>query len=243
MDDRLLRQVGERIASAIGTGDIAAGFGGDEFVVLMTALAGDQDAAAGTGRKLLHSLARPYDLDGYVHSGSASIGLAYFRCGRDAAAEILKRADIAMYEAKSAGRNTLRVFDRQMQESVTSRVALQNDFASALQNNALHLAYQAQVSDKGRVTGVEALLRWTHPTRGPISPAEFIPVAESSGLIIRCGEWVLEQACVQLRHWEREPLTRALSIAVNVSAHQIRHPEFVDQVKDVLRRTAPMQAG
>lgn len=238
MGDRLLRQSGERIASALGTGDIAARFGGDEFVVLMTALGGDPEAAIGTARRLLHSLARPYDLDGYMHSGSASIGLAYFRSGCDAAAEILKHADIAMYEAKAAGRNTLRVFDRQMQDSVNLRVALQNDLRSALQQgNGLYLAYQPQIADTGRVTGVEALLRWDHPTRGPVSPAEFIPVAENSGLIIRCGEWVLEQACTQLRHWKHNPLANTLSIAVNVSAHQVRHPGFVDQVKDVLQRT------
>lgn len=237
MGDQLLRQTAARIAATIGTGGIAARFGGDEFVVLMTACAGKPEAAAGVARELLHSLARPYDLDGYVHSGSASIGLAWFRCGQDAAGEILKRADIAMYEAKTAGRNTLRIFDRQMQESVDSQVALENDLRSALHGKGLHLAFQPQICNDGGVTGVEALLRWQHPTRGPVSPAEFIPVAESSGLIIACGEWVLEQACAQLKRWEGDPLTRALSVAVNVSAHQIRHPDFVEQVKRALQRT------
>jgi diguanylate cyclase (GGDEF)-like protein/PAS domain S-box-containing protein len=237
MGDLLLRHTSERILASIGNGNIAARFGGDEFVVLITDLQGTPETAVSAAKRLLASLSEPLDLDGYMHSGSASAGLTYFRCGQDAAAEILKRADIAMYEAKAAGRNTIRLFDRQMQKCVNVRAELENDLRRALQEGTLHLAYQPQVSEAGKVTGVEALLRWNHPTRGPISPAEFIPVAETSGLILACGAWVLNHACMQLKRWEDNAAAQSLSIAVNVSAQELLHPGFVDQVRGVLQRT------
>jgi diguanylate cyclase (GGDEF)-like protein len=237
MGDVLLQHTSERILASIGPADVAARFGGDEFVVLLTDLQGSPETAVFAAKRLLARLNEPLDLGGYLHSGSASIGLTYFRCGQDVPAEILKRADIAMYEAKAAGRNALRLFDRQMQQSVDTRAALENELRVALDNDTLQLAYQPQVSDGGQVTGVEALLRWHHPTRGPVSPAEFIPIAETSGLIVRCGAWVLDQACRQLKRWENDPAARALSIAVNVSAQELLHPGFVGQVMDILRRT------
>ncbi|MFC5458575.1 EAL domain-containing protein [Massilia niabensis] len=235
--DLLLQQTSERITASIGAGDVAARFGGDEFVVLIKGLGHAPGKAIAVARALLQRLNEPFDLDGYTHGCSASIGLAYFRSDKDAATEIFKRADIAMYEAKAAGRNTLRLFDTRMQKCAESRAELESDLRRALERDGLHLAYQPQVSEAGHVTGVEALLRWNHPTRGPVSPAEFIPIAETSGLIIPCGEWVLDQACRQLSRWETNALTRSLSIAVNVSAHQLRHPGFVHQVKNVLHHT------
>lgn len=235
--DLLLQQTGQRIKAAVGGTGVAARFGGDEFVVMVTDLSEGPDTAVAVAMTLLQRLNEPYHLEGEAHTGSASIGLTYFRCGRDTAADILKRADIAMYEAKAAGRNTLRLFDEEMQKSVDVRAVLEIDLRQALQDNALSLAYQPQITENGHVKGVEVLLRWNHPTRGAIPPAQFIPVAENSGLILACGEWVLEQACRQLRCWKDTVLTQGLSIAVNVSAQQIRHPGFVMQVLDVLRRT------
>jgi diguanylate cyclase (GGDEF)-like protein/PAS domain S-box-containing protein len=235
--DALLRRTAERILTSIDDGNIAARFGGDEFVVLITDLEDTPERVVCVAHRLLDSLSKPLDLDGYSHCGSASIGLTYFSCGHDVAAEILKRADIAMYEAKGAGRNTLRLFDQQMQESVEVRAELETDLRQALEDNALHLAYQPQVSDTGEVTGVEALLRWNHPVRGPVSPAEFIPVAETSGLILACGAWVLNEACIQLKRWETNVTARSLTIAVNVSAKELLHPGFVGQVMNVLQRT------
>jgi diguanylate cyclase (GGDEF)-like protein/PAS domain S-box-containing protein len=235
--DMLLRHTSERIKAAIGANAIPARFGGDEFVVLITGLEHDPGRAVTIAEGLLQSLNEPFELDGHTHSGSASIGLANFRCGRDDAAEILKRADIAMYEAKAAGRNTLRLFDTQMQRDIDLRAGLEHDLRRALQCDELHLAYQPQVTGNGDVTGVEALLRWAHPVQGAISPAQFIPVAETSGLIIPCGAWVLTQACQQLKAWEQDSIAAALTIAVNVSARQIYHPGFVDQVIDIVERT------
>jgi diguanylate cyclase (GGDEF)-like protein/PAS domain S-box-containing protein len=237
MGDLLLKCMSARIQASIGRADVAARFGGDEFVVLITELGSDRDNAIDVARRLLQRLNEPVELAGQTHSSSASIGLAYFRADRDAATEILKRADIAMYEAKAAGRNTLRLFDMHMQKRVDLRAELENDLRHALQQGRLHLAYQPQIADTGQVIGVEALLRWNHPVRGPVSPADFIPVAEATGLIIPCGEWVLTQACEQLRRWQDDPLRRSLSIAVNVSARQIRHPGFVEQVMTILDRS------
>jgi diguanylate cyclase (GGDEF)-like protein/PAS domain S-box-containing protein len=235
--DQLLCHTSRRILASIGSADVAARFGGDEFVVLMTGLGSEPGRAIATATRLLNNLSEPYELDRFTHSSSASIGLAYFRSDQDTASEILKRADIAMYEAKASGRNALRLFDKRMQKSVDSRAELENDLRVALQQDALHIAYQPQVSGHGHVTGVEALLRWDHPERGSVSPAEFIPIAETSGLILSCGEWVLNKACKQLRRWEDDPCARSLSIAVNVSARQILHAGFVDQVKNALCRT------
>jgi diguanylate cyclase (GGDEF)-like protein len=237
MGDRLLQQTGERIIATLNSDDLAARFGGDEFVVLMGNLNGNPNSAISKAERLLQRLSKPFNLGGYIHSGSTSIGLTFFRCGQDMAAEILKRADIAMYEAKSAGRNSLRLFDAQMQNQVDLRAALEDALRQALQNDELRLEYQPQVADTGETRGVEALLRWEHPTRGPISPTEFIPLAEATGLIIPYGEWVLEQACNQLKRWESNPLARSLSISVNVSAQQIRHHRYVDRVTEILCRT------
>jgi diguanylate cyclase (GGDEF)-like protein/PAS domain S-box-containing protein len=235
--DVLLQQTGARIALAIGPADVAARFGGDEFVVLVKNVQGQPDKAVTLAQDLLRRLNEPFALHAHTHVGSASIGVAYFRCGHDAAPEILKHADIAMYEAKAAGRNTLRIFGTQMKQVADLRAGLESDLRRALQDGALYLVYQPQVGDDGHVAGVEALLRWDHPTRGPVSPAAFIPVAEACGLITACGEWVLHEACQQLRRWEGDPATSALSIAVNVSARQLQHPDFVGQVREVLGRT------
>lgn len=235
--DLMLRQVGTRITESIEKGDMTARVGGDEFVVVLTDCNDDVARATLLAQRLLQRLSEPFDLDGYIHRGSASIGLAYFNCGQDTAGEILKRADLAMYEAKAAGRNSLRLFDAQMQQLLEARIKLEEDLRSALPQEQMHLAYQPQVTESGQVIGVEALLRWNHPVRGPVSPAEFIPLAEANGLIIAFGQWVLEQACIQLKRWESDPVCQSLSISVNVSVHQIRQHDFVDQMLQTIRST------
>jgi len=147
---------------------------------------------------------------------------------------VLKRSDVAMYQAKAAGRNTVRFFDPQMQAAVEARAALEVDLRHSLLRDALELHYQPQVGPGNRVVGAEALLRWTHPERGPVSPGEFIPVAEQSGLIVDLGEWVLQSACAQLALWALQPQSAWLTLAINVSVHQFRQADFVDKVRHAL---------
>jgi EAL domain-containing protein (putative c-di-GMP-specific phosphodiesterase class I) len=155
---------------------------------------------------------------------------------QESTSEILKQADIAMYQAKSAGRNTMRFFAPDLQAAVNSRAQLEDELREALRANQFTLYYQPQV-DRGRVTGAEALIRWNHPLRGLIPPAEFIPVAEETGLILPLGEWVLRTACLQIVPWAGREDMAHFRVAVNISARQFRQPEFVDQVLTILDQT------
>jgi EAL domain-containing protein (putative c-di-GMP-specific phosphodiesterase class I) len=150
--------------------------------------------------------------------------------------ELFKQADIAMYQAKKAGRNNLRFFDPQMQNTLNARAALEGELRNALSNQQFHLYYQVQVDSRRTPLGAEALIRWLHPERGLISPAEFIPLAEESGLIVPIGKWVMETACIQLKKWEQNELTQNLVLAVNVSAKQFRQSDFVNLVESMLQR-------
>ena len=247
--DQFLRQVAERIAAAVREGDTVARLGGDEFVVLLQDLDAETVAAVQAERiaaKLQASLRQPYQLDlapgggvraVHSHYCTASIGIALF-LGKDVGEdELLKRADTAMYEAKSLGRNTLTFFDPDMQAAIAARAALHADLRMAVRRNQFILHYQPQVDHDGRVRGAEALVRWHHPQRGMISPAEFIPLAEATGLILPIGHWVLETACKQLATWARYPELAELTIAVNVSARQFKHRDFVDLVTAVIEAT------
>jgi EAL domain-containing protein (putative c-di-GMP-specific phosphodiesterase class I) len=146
----------------------------------------------------------------------------------------MKQADIAMYQSKKAGRNTLRFFDPEMQTSINTSVALERDLHAAIEKQQFQLYYQIQVDNLGRAIGAEALIRWIHPVRGLVSPADFIPMAEETGLILPIGNWVLETACAQIKAWENNPLSRHLQLAVNVSARQFRQPDFVGQVRKAM---------
>ena len=236
--DLLLQQVAQRLASCVREGDTVARLGGDEFVVMLEDLSKNpQESATQTeivGEKILAALNLPYQLAGRQHHSTPSIGATLFNDHLNSVDELLKRADLAMYQAKAAGRNTLRFFDPEMQAVVTFRAALESDLRQGLQQNQFVLYYQSQVDGVGRVTGAEALLRWRHPQRGLVSPADFIPLAEETGLILPLGHWVLETACAQLVAWAALPDMSHLTLAVNVSARQFRHPDFVDQVLAVL---------
>lgn len=244
--DLLLQQVAQRLVACVREGDTVARIGGDEFVVLLQNLHESEPQAAIqvklVGEKILDSLSQVYLLGGYVHHSSASIGVALFGPQRESVDELLKRADLAMYSAKAAGRNTLRFFDPQMQTVITTRAALEADLHEAVREHQFVLHYQAQMatspsSGDRQLIGAEALVRWLHPERGMVSPAEFIPVAEEIGLILPLGHWVLTTACVQLAAWATHPDKAHLTLAVNVSARQIHHHDFVAQVLTALETT------
>jgi diguanylate cyclase (GGDEF)-like protein/PAS domain S-box-containing protein len=239
MGDELLKQVAERLIQCVRSVDTVARLGGDEFVVMMEDMGESPiDAAAQAemvGKKILGALNQEFLLAGNRHHSSPSIGITLFFQHMHTLDELLKRADLAMYQAKGAGRNTMRFYDPEMQAVASARAVLEADMRLGLQRSEFMLHYQPVVDEQATMTGVEALLRWNHPKRGLISPAEFIPVAEQTGLILQLGAWVLEQACAQLVAWSAVPSTQRLSIAVNVSARQFRHSDFATQILSLLR--------
>ena len=239
--DEVLQRVAKRLSAATRDGDTVARLGGDEFVVLLNDLDQDPQIALRqvqtVANKMLEALNQPYQLVGSTISCSASIGVTFLGEQYEDTLEPLKRAELALYQAKSGGRNMLRFFDPQMQAVVDARVKLEAALQEAIQNHQFTLYYQAQVSDSDGIVGVEALVRWFDPKRGIVSPAEFIPLAEETGLILPIGSWVLETACQQLAAWADQPAMAHLSIAVNVSARQFRESNFVSQTLATLERT------
>ena len=239
--DALLQQVAQRLARCVREGDTVARLGGDEFVVMLESLSGSMKEAAAhaeiVGEKIVATLGQPYSLTGYEHRSSASIGVAMFLGCNDVAEELLKRADMAMYQAKSAGRNTMRFFDPAMQAVVSARATLESGLREALQKSHFVLNYQAQVDSAYRITGAEVLLRWQNPQYAQIPSRAFIPVAEETGLILPIGQWVLETACERLAEWAKDPTLSHLSIAVNISARQFQQKNFVDLVLQAIERT------
>jgi len=240
--DLLLIEVSKRLQACVREGDTLSRFGGDEFVLLLEDLHQDRTQAAvqaqGVGEKVLEVLNQPYILDGNEFHSSSSMGITLFADYQQNLDELLKQADTAMYEAKKSGRNTLRFFDPVMQEELETRAQLETGLREALNKHEFRLYYQMQVNHSGQILGAEVLLRWIHPERGLVSPLQFIPLAEETGLIIPIGAWVLETACRQLKVWEAEPHTRELKLAVNVSGRQFRQPDFVEQVSEILKRSA-----
>lgn len=187
--------------------------------------------------KILNSLNLPYRLEKYECHSTPSIGATLFSGHQQSADELMKQVDIAMYQAKQAGRNGLRFFDSKMQDAISARASLEADLRVALINSEFQLHYQIQVNSLGAALGAEVLIRWMHPQRGMVSPAQFIPLAEESGLILPVGEWVLKTACHQLKVWQDNALTRELTLAVNVSSKQFRQAEFVELVKKTLQNS------
>ena len=239
--DSLLQAVAGRLLKHTPPGATVARLGGDEFVVLLEDLGSTSDVAAtsasiATGN-LLRGLQPHYDVGGYEWMNTPSIGIAMYPERADSIDDLLKRADIAMYRAKSLGRNRLCLFNPQLQTVVSERAALETDLRNALRDKQLSLVYQPQVDSSLQVTGAEALLRWKHPARGQVSPAEFIPVAEETGLILEIGHWVLRTACEQLARWASHPAMRHLSVSVNISMRQLLESTFVDSIIEVLGST------
>ncbi len=237
--DLLLQQVALRLTTCVREDDTISRLGGDEFVVILENLSQHAlEAAAYTeivGEKILAAINQPCQLVTNKHHYSCSIGAVLFNSNSQTTNELLKQADIAMYQAKKSGRNTLRFFDPEMQASITARAALEAELHKAIDKQQFQLHYQIQVDSTHRPLGAEALIRWAHPERGIISPAQFIPLAEETGLILHIGLWVLETACAQLKTWQQNPLTRDLILSVNISAKQLRQADFVAQVQAVVQ--------
>jgi diguanylate cyclase (GGDEF)-like protein/PAS domain S-box-containing protein len=245
--DLLLQQVAARLTTCVREGDTVARLGGDEFVVMLESL-NEQDLDAATqaeaiANKIIQVLNEPYLLATHEYHSTPSIGVTLFNDYHSDIEELLKQADISMYQAKKAGRNTVRFFNPQMQANITERVSLERALNKALALQQLQLHYQVQVDHLGQPTGAEALIRWQHPELGLVSPAQFIPLAEETGLILPIGQWVLETACKQIQAWQLNPLTRHLTLSVNVSTKQFHQADFVALVHAAVLKNGinPMQ--
>ncbi len=239
--DRLLELVALRLRQVTREVDTVARLGGDEFVILLENLGSLVEEAEHNAecvcRKILVALNAGYELQGHEVRSTPSLGVVLFGNGRHTVNDLLRQADMAMYEAKAAGRNTYRFFCPSMQEVLDQMAMLENDLRHALVRHELRLHYQPIVRADGSLSGVEALMRWQHPQRGMVYPAEFIGQAEKAGLIVEFGQWALTTACEQLAAWAHDPQTAHLSISVNVSARQFRQPDFAQCVLEILERT------
>jgi len=234
--DELLRSVADRLRSIFDSSDLLCRMGGDEFAVLLQDVQSLVEVIEIAERTIVQ-LAPQYVVEGVTVSVGASIGISLFPDDSGSAANLLKNADIAMYQAKDKGKNCARYFDIKMARKFKERVETEKELGDAIANHELELVYQPKVSYTNKsVTGVEALLRWNHPTRGYISPIEFIPIAEESGLIIPIGDWVLQEACKQLVEWHKVGHDK-LSVAVNVSLQQFSTDRFVEVVQQALQST------
>jgi len=239
--DLLLQQIAKRLLTCIREGDTAARLGGDEFVVMLNGLGQNIDDAAIqaeiVGEKILATLNHTHSLDGHEFLSTASVGLTLFGNQPETRDELLKQADLAMYQAKAAGRNTLRFFDPAMQAGVSARAALEKDLRTAVRKDQFLLYYQPQVNAEGQCSGAEVLIRWQHPQRGLVFPDTFISLAEETGLILPMGNWVLTTACEQLAAWSSRAELAHLTLAVNVSGKQLRQANFVEHVLAILEQT------
>ncbi len=238
--DMQLQFVADRLASCVREGDTVARIGGDEFVVMLVNLSKDLlDAtsfAETIAAKIVATLNQPYLLGTKECHTTASIGIALFGNKNHEIQELFMQADIALYDAKNSGRNTLRFFDPKMQHSINARASLEDDLRNAINRQQFQLYYQLQFDQLNRPIGAEALIRWKHPTRNFVSPMNFIPIAEETGLILPIGQWVLETACAQIKQWEQDKLTRHLVLSINVSASQLHANNFVSKLWSTIER-------
>jgi diguanylate cyclase (GGDEF)-like protein len=233
--DELLIIVAQRLRESVRDSDIVARLGGDEFVVVLTEVE-DATAVARLADKILHVLAQPYLIGKSELHSAASIGLTFYPDDGEDGETLMKNADTAMYHAKSQGRNNIQFFTTEMNQAALKRLMLDQDLRVAVETRQFELHYQPQLDSRdGRIVGVEALVRWRHPRDGLISPGEFIPVAEETGIILQLGEWVLDEACRQLRVWQDDGI-KDVTMAVNLSAHQLRSPVLLTQVAHALEK-------
>jgi diguanylate cyclase (GGDEF)-like protein len=249
--DELLRRLARRLEFLISAKDMAARLGGDEFVVMMADLDRDESRAMEQtmvlARRVHRALLDPFDFEtpndpdpqvqSLRYSCSGSIGVALFGLVDEPLTEVLKRADVAMYKSKQDGRNVIRQYDPEAQRLLNQRMALSNDLNLALRDEQLFLLYQPQVDAQNLTVGVDCLMRWQHPSRGLVSPAEFIPLAEDSGAIVAMGYWVVQTACETLVRWAAMPALCDLTLSVNVSPRQFNDPDFVSRVARILQHT------
>ena len=236
--DMLLQQVAGRLTSCVREGDTVARIGGDEFVIMLEGLSQSLFEAAAQAEavceKILNALNKPYQLGTYEYHTTTSIGATLFNGHELEIDELLKQADIAMYQSKTAGRNAIRFFDPVMQEVINNRAALERELHKAFENNQFQLHYQLQVNNFGQSLGAEALIRWMHPERGIVLPFHFISLAEEIGLILPIGQWVIDTACAQLKNWQESEFTKHLVLSINVSAKQFRKADFVQQIQNAV---------
>jgi diguanylate cyclase (GGDEF)-like protein/PAS domain S-box-containing protein len=238
--DLLLKQVSERLTSCVREGDTVARIGGDEFVIMLEGLSDSIFEAARQAEiiceKILVALNQAYHLNTYEYHSTTSIGATLFSGHEVGTDELLKQADIAMYQSKTAGRNAIRFFDPVMQEVINNRAVLERELHKAFDNDQFQLHYQLQVNNLGQALGAEALIRWMHPERGMVLPFHFISLAEEIGLILPIGKWVIETACAQLKIWQQNAFTKDIVLSINVSAKQFRQADFIEQIQDAVNR-------
>ncbi|NAW68708.1 EAL domain-containing protein [Vibrio sp. V27_P1S3P104] len=232
--DKFLTLVSQRLIDCVRRTDTVARIGGDEFVIILEQLGSSEEQASQHAdqlcQKILHAQEKPYQIDNIEHFSTLSIGITLFKGETLRVDDLLKHADLAMYQSKGAGRNTHRFFNPEMQKAVLAHAKMANDLRYGLSHQQFMLYYQPQVNHSGKLIGAEALIRWKHPTHGMISPGHFIPVAEETGLILPLGEWVLNQACKVLSRWKQSELTQDLVLAINISAKQFHQAHFVTQI-------------
>jgi diguanylate cyclase (GGDEF)-like protein len=237
--DELLKAIAKRLNSQLNRGDLLARLGGDEFIILMEALHVSLEETMKTiesfAFNLKATLSQPYFIHGGEYTYSASIGIDIFR--KIHAKEAIKHAEIAMYEAKNAGRNTIQFYDPKMQAAIRDKIMLEHSIYEALKREEFELFYQPQFNSSKQVIALEALIRWNHPKKGLVSPAIFIPLAEENGQIIPIGEWVLESVCKQLSNWKNDAVFGKLSISVNISMRQFNDVHFVEKIEHILAST------
>jgi diguanylate cyclase (GGDEF)-like protein/PAS domain S-box-containing protein len=236
--DLLLVALIPRLVSALRPGDTIARFGGDEFVVLCEELASEDDAV-NIARRIADACNRPVRVGDYEHAVTVSAGVVIVDSGAATPSTVLRDADSAMYRAKGLGKGRVEVFDEQMRARLVERIAVESELRQAIRNDELRVFYQPVMAlGRGTIVGVEALLRWEHPVRGLLEPAEFMHVAESSGLIIPIGEWVIEQACRQAVAWrDAHPSERPIFVSVNLSPRQVARSDVAGSVARILRST------
>jgi EAL domain-containing protein (putative c-di-GMP-specific phosphodiesterase class I) len=225
--------VAGRLKACIRDYDTVARLGGDEFVVILRGPAVLPDAIS-VAKKLNHQLSQPFVIGAHTLHTSTSIGIALYPDNAEHIDDLMKHADTSMYFAKSDGGNAFRFFSPAMNHGAHEKLKMEGQLFVAIERQQLQLYYQVQVDEHNRPLGAEALIRWLHPERGMVLPAQFIPMIEATGLILPIGHWVLDTACAQLRRWQDDVSTRALVLAVNVSARQFGQPDFVEQIKNVV---------
>jgi EAL domain-containing protein (putative c-di-GMP-specific phosphodiesterase class I) len=232
--------VARRLGATLRETDSAARLGGDEFVILLEGLGTEQATAATYAEtiagKIRSAILEPFELKGSVHYATPSVGVTLFRDHEESAETLFRQADLALYQAKDAGRNLVRFYSPTMQSLVDERAKLEAGLRRALAEKEFVLHFQSQANREGEVTGAEALLRWQPPDRPVVPPAEFIPVAEDCGLIVPISSWVLDEASRLLALWAEKPDLHDLRLSVNVSARQFQQPDFVAEVKAALQR-------
>ena len=235
--DALLVQVAARLRASIREYDEVARLGGDEFVVILRGADILSDAIA-VSKKINHQLSQPFNIGAHSLHTSTSIGIALYPDNAEHIDDLMRNADTSMYFAKSDGGNTFRFFSPAMNLGAHEKLKMESQLYEAIEKQELRLYYQIQVDDMNRPLGAEALIRWLHPERGLVGPMQFIPLIEQSGLIVPIGHWVLETACAQLKAWQHDARTRALVLAVNVSAKQFCQPDFVEQMQKLVQHHA-----